>query len=90
MGYPAVGPLAGGQDAAGWLVLCSRRLRAACCISATPAYSPYLSLPYVPGRLVIEVSDPAADARWASGPPPDGQLALVRDLPGHERQDSGR
>lgn len=49
-----------------------------------------LSLPYVPGRLVIEVYDLAADAGRASGPPPGGQLALVRGLPGHERQDSGR
>ena len=44
-----------------------------------------LSLPYVPGRLVIEISDPAADARQAGG-----QLALVRDLPARVRQDSGR
>jgi hypothetical protein len=49
-----------------------------------------LSLPYVPGRLVIEISDLAADAGRASGPPPGGQLALVRDLPGHGRQDSSR
>ena len=49
-----------------------------------------LSLPYVPGRLVIEVYDLATDAGRASGPPPGGQLALVRGLPGHERQDSGR
>lgn len=38
-----------------------------------------LSLPYVPGRLVIEISDLAADAGQASGPPPGGHLALVRD-----------
>jgi hypothetical protein len=49
-----------------------------------------LSLPYVPRRLVIEISDLAADAGRASGPPPGGQLALVRDLPGHGRQDSSR
>ena len=33
----------------------------------------------VPGRLVIEISDLAADAGQASGPPPGGHLALVRD-----------
>ncbi len=49
-----------------------------------------LSLPYVPGRLVIEVYDLATDDGRASGPPPGGQLALVRDLPGHGRQDSSR
>lgn len=49
-----------------------------------------LSLPYVPGRLVVEISDLAADTGWASGPPPGGQLALVPDLPGHARQDSSR
>jgi len=45
-----------------------------------------LSLPFVPGRLVIEISDPAADAGQDSA----GQLALVRDLPGRARQDTGR
>jgi transcriptional regulator with XRE-family HTH domain len=49
-----------------------------------------LSLPYVPGRLVIEISDPAADAGQDSAEPAGRQLALVRDLPGRARQDSGR
>ena len=49
-----------------------------------------LSLPYVPGRLVIEISDPAADAGQASAVSAGGQLELVRDLPGRARQDSGR
>jgi transcriptional regulator with XRE-family HTH domain len=48
-----------------------------------------LSLPYVPGRLVIEISDPAADVGQASDGPAGGQLALVRDMPGRARQDSG-
>jgi hypothetical protein len=47
-----------------------------------------LSLPYVPGRLVIEISDPAAGAGQIASPAayPDsvtGQLALVQDLPRH-------
>jgi transcriptional regulator with XRE-family HTH domain len=53
-----------------------------------------LSLPYVPGRLVIEVSGPAASAgQVASGPAyPEsvtGQLALVQDLPRHGQGDGG-
>ena len=51
-----------------------------------------LSLPYVPGRLVIEVSDPLVshghDARDGHYPDPaSGQLALVQSLPGHARRD---
>jgi hypothetical protein len=51
-----------------------------------------LSLPFVPGRLVIEISDPAASAgQVASGIGyPDsvtGQLALVQDLPRHGQRD---
>ncbi|MGH3296345.1 MAG: hypothetical protein ACRDP7_31570, partial [Trebonia sp.] len=38
-----------------------------------------LSLPYVPGRLVIEISDPAAAAASAHAEPGGGHLALVRD-----------
>jgi transcriptional regulator with XRE-family HTH domain len=49
-----------------------------------------LSLPYVPGRLLIEISAPVADAGQASAEPTAGQLALVRDLPGRSRQDSVR
>lgn len=44
------------------------------------------SLPYVPGRLVIEVSDPAVNGAWAASGTDyaesmNGQLALVEDLP---------
>jgi transcriptional regulator with XRE-family HTH domain len=49
-----------------------------------------LSLPFVPGRLLIEISDPAADAGHGRAETAGGQLALVRDLPGRARQDSGR
>jgi hypothetical protein len=50
-----------------------------------------ISLPYVPGRLVIEISDPAADAcpvilATDGREQGSGQLSLVRDLPGHVRQ----
>ena len=38
-----------------------------------------LTLPYVPARLVIEISDPAATAAWAHAEPGGGHLALVRD-----------
>jgi hypothetical protein len=46
-----------------------------------------LTLPYMPGRLVIEISDPAANASppiaGTDCPEPVGrQLALVHDLPG--------
>lgn len=37
-----------------------------------------LSLPYVPGRLVIEISDPAVTAS-VHAEPGAGHLALVRD-----------
>lgn len=52
-----------------------------------------LSLPYVPGRLVIEISEPAPSAgQIAPGTAyPDsvtGQLALVQDLPRHGQRDS--
>jgi hypothetical protein len=51
-----------------------------------------LSLPYVPGRLVIEVSEPLVShghgARDGDYPDPaSGQLALVQSLPGHARRD---
>jgi hypothetical protein len=49
-----------------------------------------LSLPFVPGRVLIEISDPAADAGQGRPEPTGGRLALVRDLPGRARQDSGR
>lgn len=49
-----------------------------------------LSLPFVPGRVLIEISDPAADAGHGRAETAGGQLALVRDLPGRARQDSGR
>jgi hypothetical protein len=49
-----------------------------------------LSLPFVPGRLVIEISDPAADAGHGRAETAGGQLALVRDLPARARQHSGR
>ena len=57
-------------------------------LRATPLANPQglsLSLPYVPGRLVIEVSDPAGKAaRGASGTDypesVNGQLTLVQDL----------
>jgi len=49
-----------------------------------------LSLPFVPGRLVIEISDPAADASQARADAASGQLALVRELPARARQDTGR
>jgi hypothetical protein len=53
-----------------------------------------LSLPYVPGRLVIEISDPAMNAgQVASGPDyPEsatGPLALVQGLP-RQGQGDGR
>jgi hypothetical protein len=43
-----------------------------------------LTLPYVPGRLVLEVSGPAGNAGWLAGGGDDretvpGRLALVRD-----------
>ena len=52
-----------------------------------------LSLPYVPGRLVIEISEPAASAgEIASGTaypdPVTGPLAVVQDMPRHGRRDS--
>jgi hypothetical protein len=47
-----------------------------------------LSLPYVPGRLVIEVSDPAAAAAPAHAEP-GGHLALVRGgTPGQARAEA--
>jgi transcriptional regulator with XRE-family HTH domain len=49
-----------------------------------------LSLPFAPGRLVIEISGPAADAGQDRAEPAGGQLALVRDLPGRARQASRR
>ena len=53
-----------------------------------------LSLPYVPGRLVIEISDPAVNAgQVAAGPdypePVTGQLAVVQGLP-RQGQRGGR
>ncbi len=51
-----------------------------------------LSLPYVPGRLLIEIAEPAVSA--GQGSPAaypgrvNGQLALIRDL-GHEAQRDG-
>jgi transcriptional regulator with XRE-family HTH domain len=52
-----------------------------------------LSLPYVPGRLVIEISEPDASAgQIAAGiaylDSAGGQLALVPDLPRHGQRDS--
>ena len=48
-----------------------------------------LSLPYVPGRLVIEISEPAFSAgQIAPGTSVTGQLALVQDLPRHGQRDS--
>ena len=53
-----------------------------------------LSLPYVPGRLVIEISDPAVNAgQVAAGPdypePVTGQLAVVQGSP-RQGQRGGR
>jgi transcriptional regulator with XRE-family HTH domain len=49
-----------------------------------------LSLPYVPGRLVIEISEPTPSAgQIAPGTSVTGQLALVQDLPRHGQRDSG-
>ncbi len=48
-----------------------------------------LSLPYVPGRLVIEISEPVPGAgQIAPGTSVTGQLALVQDLPRHGQRDS--
>ena len=52
-----------------------------------------LSLPYVPGRLVIEITEPSASAgEIASGTaypdPVTGPLAVVQDMPRHGRRDS--
>jgi transcriptional regulator with XRE-family HTH domain len=52
-----------------------------------------LSLPYVPGRLVIEISEPAASAgqiapRTEYQEPVTGQLALVQSLPRQDHRDS--
>jgi hypothetical protein len=52
-----------------------------------------LTLPYVPGRLVLEVSGPAGNAGWLAGGGDDretvpGRLALVRD--NAPRQATGR
>ena len=62
-------------------------------VSGQPADAPAsdhgLSLPYVPGRLVIEISEPAASAGQitpGAAYPESGRLALVQELP---RQDHG-
>ena len=52
-----------------------------------------LSLPYVPGRLVIEISEPAPGAGQiapgtAYADSVTGQLALVQDLPRHGQRNS--
>jgi transcriptional regulator with XRE-family HTH domain len=48
-----------------------------------------LSLPYLPGRLVIEISDPAAAATPAHAEPGSGHLALVQDsTPGKARAEA--
>jgi transcriptional regulator with XRE-family HTH domain len=52
-----------------------------------------LSLPYVPGRLVIEISEPAPSAGQitpgtAYADSLTGQLALVQELPRHGQRDS--
>jgi hypothetical protein len=47
-----------------------------------------LSLPYVPRRLLIEISDPSAYSDRSSSASDGGQLAAVRDLPVHAQQDS--
>jgi len=52
-----------------------------------------LSLPYVPGRLVIEISEPAPSAGQiapgtAYADSVTGQLALVQELPRHGQRDS--
>jgi transcriptional regulator with XRE-family HTH domain len=49
-----------------------------------------LSLPFVPGRVLIEISDPAADTGHGRAETAGGQLALVRDLPARARQNSRR
>jgi transcriptional regulator with XRE-family HTH domain len=53
-----------------------------------------LSLPYVPGRLVIEISDLAVDTQAGPGAgyaePASGQLALVPDLSGYGGPGEGR
>ncbi len=54
-----------------------------------------LSLPYVPGRLLIEISDPAVSPRQVTSgtdypDPLSGQLALVQGLPCHEQRNSTR
>ena len=51
-----------------------------------------LSLPYVPGRLVIEVSDPGVNGAWAASGTDypesvNGQLALVQDFPLQAQRD---
>ncbi len=60
--------------------------------SAAMAGGPSLSLPYVPGRLVIEISEPTPATGQVASPTayPDsvtGQLALVQDLPRQGQQD---
>jgi hypothetical protein len=64
--------------------------------SGQPAFAQglSLSLPYVPGRLVIEISDPVADPGLVVREAGDagqagGHLALVRVLPGQGRQVAG-
>jgi transcriptional regulator with XRE-family HTH domain len=48
-----------------------------------------LTLPYVPARLVIEISAPAAAAAPAHAEPAGGHLALVRDsIPGRTRAEA--
>ncbi len=60
--------------------------------SAAMAGGLSLSLPYVPGRLVIEISEPTPATGQVASPTayPDsvtGQLALVQDLPRQGQQD---
>lgn len=71
-------------------------MAAALCASPAPAgvQALSLSLPYVPGRLVIEISDPALDSGSAVRGADDaeyagGHLALVGVFPGQGRQVTG-
>lgn len=49
-----------------------------------------LTLPYVPGRLLIEISEPGQVTSGNSHPgPAGGQLALVQDLPHQNHRDGG-
>jgi len=82
LGRPAQPPRAAGKDGDKPAAPAAPRERGAgpgVHAADADGYGLSLSLPYVPGRLVIEISDPAAAAAPAQAEPGSGHLALVRD-----------